>query len=139
MVGGAVTEKVRVFVGADLVLESRQRGQVGTLRLVKKLATLLTTAVPFAELPNLEFSPLPPDRERFLQRGPFIDPTITDNSSYGTQSQTIIIRSISERCVFYFYRRTQGKSAAEASEMPWQVHSVSDPNAEEHKAEVVAE
>ena len=63
------------------------------------------------ELPDMSFSPEGEARERALQNGPYIDPTVAGAlSNYGTQSQTIVIRSVSARCVYYFYRSTQGLS-----------------------------
>ena len=62
------------------------------------------------------------------QRGPYIDPTSApSDADYGTQSQTLIIRSLSGGCVYYFYRCTQGKSIREVGEVPWNMHWVPDP------------
>ena len=62
--------------------------------------------------PTQCFSPLGPSREQVLQNGPFIDSTIPEAlEAYGTQAQTIFIRSASGDCLFYFYRNTKGPIA----------------------------
>ena len=94
------------------------------------LAECMSSASNFADehLPELDFSPLGTEKEAFLQRGPFIDPTAeAAMHDYGTQSQSLIIRSVSSSCVYYFYRETQGKAPHEARDLPWTVHYIWDP------------
>jgi len=106
------------------------KGEDGARRLADSLAECMSSSTNFADadLPDLGFSPLGSTKEAFLQRGPFIDPTAEAAiPDYGTQSQTLIIRSVSTSCVYYFYRETQGKAAHEARHLPWTVHYVGAP------------
>ena len=89
------------------------RGEEGARHVADLLGNCLSTSNSWTEeeLPDMSFSPEGEARERALQNGPYIDPTVAGAlSNYGTQSQTIVIRSVSARCVYYFYRSTQGLS-----------------------------
>jgi len=102
--------------------ENRSQEEESMHDLLNRLGEVLSMVVEFEQdqLPDLSFTPLDKAEEARRQRGPFI-PGV---KGYGTQCQTVVLRSAEKNTLYYCYRRTINVPGSELGHVPWTIHRI---------------